>query len=79
MKISTGTLCVNGTHVVVVLFDDGLVKANGLLELGFLHEEYVGHVEFPHIMLITEFHRFPKYLLHLLIILHIPIDLGLLH
>lgn len=66
------------THVIVVLFDDGLVEADGLLVL-VLHEEHVGNVELPSVVLVTDLHRFAENLLHHLEVLSVPVDLRLSH
>ena len=58
---------------------DRLIKAGGLFKLVFLHKEHMGYVQLPSVMLIAELHRFAENLLHLRVILHVPVDLGLLH
>ena len=62
-----------------MFLDDGLVEAGGLFELVLLHEEYVGHVKLPHVVLVTELHRLTEDLLHLRVVLQVPVDLSLLH
>lgn len=66
------------THVVVVLLDDGLVEADGLLVL-VLHEEHVGDVQLPGVVLVTNLHRLAENLLHHLEVLSVPVDLRLSH
>lgn len=65
--------------MIIVLFDDWFIEPSGLLELIFLHEEHMSHVEFPGIMFIAELHRLSKDLLDLCIVLQVPVYLGLLH
>ena len=67
------------TDVVEVLLDDGLVEASRLLELVLLHEEHVRHVELPGVVLVAELDRLAEDLLHLRVVLHVPVDLRLLH
>ena len=67
------------SYVIIVLFDDRLVESGRLLELILLHEEHVSDVELPSVVLVAELHRLPEDLLHLRVVLHIPVDLGLLH
>ena len=67
------------THVVVVFLDDGLVEADGLFILVLLHEEHVGHVKIPCVVLVAELHRFTEDLLHHVVVLPVPVDLGLSH
>lgn len=37
------------------------------------------HVQFPHVMLVAEFHGLPEDFFQVRIVLHVPINLGLLH
>lgn len=68
----------SGTHVIVVLLDDGLVEADGLLVL-VLHEEHVGYVQFPGIVLIADLDWLAENLLHHIEVLPVPVDFGLGH
>ena len=45
----------------------------------YLHEEHVCHIELPDVMLTTKLHALPENLLHLAVVLHVPVDLGLSH
>lgn len=78
--ITTDTVITHcgGTHVVVVLLDDGLVEADGLLVF-VLHEKHVGHVQLPRVVVITDLHRLAENLLHHLEVLPVPVNLGLGH
>ena len=62
-----------------MFLDYGLIEACRFLEFVFLHEEYMCHIKLPYIMLVTELHRLPEDLLHLRVVLHVPVYLGLLH
>ena len=42
-----------------MLLHDRLVEAVRLLVLGLLHVEHVAHIQFPGIVVVAEFHRFP--------------------
>ena len=64
---------------VEIFPDNGFVKSRGFLELVLLHEEDVGHVEFPGVALVAKLHRLPEDLLHLLVHVQVPIDLRLGH
>lgn len=61
-----------------MLLDDGLVEADGLLVL-VLHEEHVGHVQLPRVVLVAHLHRLAEDLLHHVVVLAVPVDLGLGH
>ena len=61
-----------------MLLDDGLVEADGLLVL-VLHEEHVGYVQLPGVVLVADLHRLTENLLHHLEVLPVPVDLGLGH
>mmetsp|Transcript_118046 Transcript_118046/g.376387 ORF Transcript_118046/g.376387 Transcript_118046/m.376387 type:complete len:416 (-) Transcript_118046:800-2047(-) len=65
-------------QVVVVFPDKGLVVADALLEL-LLHEEDVGDVELPRLVLRAELGGLAENLLDHGVMLHVPIDLGLAH
>lgn len=63
----------------VVLFDDRLVKSGRLLELILLHEQNVRHVQLPRVILVAELDGFSKDSLHLLVVLHVPVNFSLRH
>ena len=44
-----------------------------------LHEEDMGNVQFPHVVLVAELDTLPEDLLHLSIVLSVPVDPGLGH
>ncbi len=69
----------NSTYIVIMFLDYRFVEPCWFFELIFLHEKNMCHVEFPHIMFITEFYRLPKDFFHLRVVFHVPVYLGLLH
>jgi len=66
-------------HVIQVLLHDGLIISNGILESTLLHEEDVGHVQLPHVVIVTKVHRGAEELANLCVVLHVPVDLRLAH
>ena len=44
-----------------------------------LHEQHVGNVELPGVVLAAELDALAEDLLHLSVVLHVPVDLGLRH
>ena len=52
-------------YLVIVLFDDGIIEASSLLVLVLLHEEDMGHIQLPCVMLVAKLHRLAEDLLHL--------------
>ena len=64
---------------VEIFPDNWFVESRGFLELVLLHEEDVGHVEFPGVALVTKLNRLPEDLLNLLVHVQVPIDLRLGH
>lgn len=66
-------------YVFIMFLDDRLVEPGRLLVLVLLHEEHVGHIQLPDILVVTELDRLAKDLLHLHEVITIPVDLGLLH
>ena len=67
-------------YVVIVLLDDGLVEADGVLVLVvILHEEHVADVEAPHVMIAAELDRLAEDFLDGGVVLHLPVDARLGH
>ena len=52
-------------YLVIVLFDDGIIEASSLLVFVLLHEEDMGHIQLPCVVLIAKLHRLAEDLLHL--------------
>lgn len=61
-----------------MLLDDGLVEADGLLVF-VLHEEHVSDVQPQGVVLTPDLQRLVEDLLHHLVVLPVPVDLGLGH
>ena len=59
--------------------DEWLVVSDGVSVLIVLHEENMGHVEFPSLVLTAKFCRLSENFLNLGVISFIPINLGLHH
>lgn len=66
------------THVIIVLLDDGLIEVDGVLVLA-LHEEHMGDVQLPGVVLHADLRRLAENLLHHLVVFSVPVDLGLGH
>lgn len=75
----TLTVSLSETHIIIVFLHDGFVEADGLLVLVLLHEEHVGHVQLPGVMVVAHLHRLVEDFLHHLVVLPVPIDLSLGH
>lgn len=61
-----------------MLRDDGLVEADGLLVF-VLHEQHVSEVQPQGVVLAPDLQRLLENLLHHLVVLPVPVDLGLGH
>ena len=62
-----------------MFLDDRFVESCGFLVLGLLHEEHVGNIQLPHVLVVAELDRLAKDLLYLDKIITVPINLCLLH
>ena len=62
-----------------ILFDNGLVKCNGILELVFLYKQYMAHIDLPIVIFTAELDRLAEYPFHGSIVSLIPVDLCLIH
>mmetsp|Transcript_6533 Transcript_6533/g.9863 ORF Transcript_6533/g.9863 Transcript_6533/m.9863 type:complete len:305 (+) Transcript_6533:239-1153(+) len=62
--------------VVAVLLHNRVVVPDRLLELGLLHEEDVGHVQLPGVVLRAELRGLAEQALHHGVVLPVPVDAG---
>ena len=65
--------------VIDVLPNDGFIVADRLFELPFLHEEAVGHIEFPSVVFRTKLCGLSEEFLNLRVIFLVSINLSLSH
>ena len=66
-------------NVFEVVLHQGLVEAGRLLELVLLHEEHMGHIQLPDVLVVAKLYRLVEDLFHLRVVLVVPVDLRLLH
>jgi len=69
----------DGKKVIHVLLNDGLIVPSSISEFVVLHEECMGNIEFPSIVLRTELSRLSENLLNLGVVSSIPVHLSLNH
>mmetsp|Transcript_73449 Transcript_73449/g.123788 ORF Transcript_73449/g.123788 Transcript_73449/m.123788 type:complete len:274 (+) Transcript_73449:1225-2046(+) len=68
-----------GQDIILELLHRRLIVPHGLLKLGFAHEERVGHIQLPNVVLRCKLCGLAEDLLNHRVVIQVPVNLGLGH